>query len=112
MVEKWLRTTVVNWYTTCLFLGIAYVQRSKAGAGLGLLGTYADDSEDEVDEPEENDDEQKLPMSTLDSKVADFLKEINDLETQNEPSVKSSKSKSTSVEKANESNEDSNVFES
>nr|CAB3246634.1 formin-binding protein 4-like [Phallusia mammillata] len=58
----------------------------KTGAGLGLLGNY-DDSDDEV-ENDDSDDEQNLPVSTLDSKVADFLKEINDLDTDTAPVAK------------------------
>lgn len=80
------------------YLGFGRATKFKTGAGLGLLGNY-EDSDDEVESnsAEAADDEQNVPVSTLDSKVADFLKEINDLDNEPEPSTKNL-SKETSIQ--------------
>nr|XP_018667349.1 formin-binding protein 4-like isoform X2 [Ciona intestinalis] len=54
-------------------------QKSKTsgGAGLGLLGSYGGDSDEGTSSSDSED--QHLPRSSLDTKVADFLKEIDDI---------------------------------
>jgi len=50
---------------------------------LGLLGSYGYDIDSGIshhDDDYSDNEEKKLPQSSLDSKVADFLKEIDDLD--------------------------------
>ncbi|XP_078484239.1 uncharacterized protein LOC144742464 [Ciona intestinalis] len=51
--------------------------QTSGGAGLGLLGSYRGDSDEETSSSDNED--QHLPRSSLDTKVADFLKEIDDI---------------------------------
>ena len=50
---------------------------------MGLLGSYGYDIDSGIshhDDENSDDEEKRLPRSSLDSKVADFLKEIDDLD--------------------------------
>ena len=86
------------------------------GSGLGLLGSYGHDIDSGFSHREDDfsDDEKKLPQSTLDTKVADFLKEIDDLESAIPDTNPKVKKKEKVVEKTESSSNvnptDSNEF--
>ena len=83
------------------------------GSGLGLLSAYSQniDSGYSHHDDSDSDDENVLPKSTLDSKVANFLKEIDDLDATIPSASKVKKKEKPKVEKPSESlNSNSNEF--
>lgn len=66
-------------HETLIFILLIFLEN---GTGLGLLSAYSINIDSGYSHHDESssDDERKLPKSTLDSEVANFLKEIDDLD--------------------------------